>query len=141
MGIYWFNWKYWNHKIRRTTRDSMSCNLKTHTEKYFLKLVKTNQIRILISTKWNLVWCQINRKTVITAQIWLNWEQIWARLLLQPWYTEKTILPIPFPLNGIWSWEQFSFRFWIKWNSIWFKIERKTVTTIISHPMWKEMDT
>ena len=26
-----------------------------------------------------------------------------------------------------------------QWNSIWFKIERKTVTMIISHSMWKEM--
>ena len=39
-------------------------------------------------------------------------------------YTEKTIFPFPL---------QFSFRFWTKWNSIWFKIERKTVTTIRSH--------
>ena len=30
--------------------------------------------------------------------------------------------------------------FWIKLNSIWFKIERKTVTTIISHSVWKEME-
>ena len=35
-------------------------------------------------------------------------------------------------VNGIWSWWQFSFRFWTKWNSICFKIRRKTVTTIIS---------
>ena len=28
-----------------------------------------------------------------------------------------------------------------KWNSIWLKIERKTVITIISHSMWKEMET
>ena len=43
-------------------------------------------------------------------------------------HTEKTILPIPFTLNGIWSWWQFSFRFWIKWNSIWFrKLKWKTV--------------
>ena len=26
-------------------------------------------------------------------------------------YTEKTIFPFPFTLNGIWSWWQFSFRF------------------------------
>ena len=54
--------------------------------------------------------------------------------------TEKTIFPFPFTLNGIRSWWQLSFRFWTKWNSIWFKIERKTVTTIISHSMWKEME-
>ena len=50
-------------------------------------------------------------------------------------YTEKTILPIPFTLNGIWSWWQLSFRFWTKWNFVWFKIER-----IISYSMWKDMD-
>ena len=36
-------------------------------------------------------------------------------------YIEKTIFPIPLILNGIWSWWQFSFRFWTKWNSIWFR--------------------
>ena len=30
--------------------------------------------------------------------------------------------------------------FWTKWNSIWFKIKRKTITTIISNSMWKEME-
>ena len=55
-------------------------------------------------------------------------------------YTEKTIFPFPFKLNGIWSWWQFSFRFWTKWISIWFKIERKTVTTIVSHSIWKEIE-
>ena len=55
-------------------------------------------------------------------------------------YTEKTIFPIPFTLNGIWSWWQFSLQFLTKWNSIWFKIERKTVTTIISHSIWKEIE-
>ena len=29
-------------------------------------------------------------------------------------YTEKTIFPFPFTLNGILSWWQFSFRFWTK---------------------------
>ena len=37
----------------------------------------------------------------------------------------------PIKLNNIWSWWQFSFLFWAEWNSIWFKIERKTVITII----------
>ena len=55
-------------------------------------------------------------------------------------YTEKTSISFPFTLNGLWSCWQFSFRFWTKWFSIWFKIERKTVTTIISHSMWKEME-
>ena len=55
-------------------------------------------------------------------------------------YTEKTRILFPFKLNGIWLWWQFSFQFWAKWNSIWFKIERKTVTTIISHSIWKEIE-
>ena len=54
--------------------------------------------------------------------------------------TEKAIFPFPFTMNGIWSWWKFSFRFWAKWKSIWFKIERKTVTTIISHSIWKEIE-
>ena len=33
-----------------------------------------------------------------------------------------------------------SFRFWTKWKSIWFKIEGKTVITIIFHSMWKDME-
>ena len=52
----------------------------------------------------------------------------------------KLVFPFPYTLNGIWLWGQISFRFWTKWNSIWFKIKRKTVTTIISHSMWKEME-
>ena len=55
-------------------------------------------------------------------------------------YTEKTLFPIPFTLNGIWSWWQFSYQFWTKWTFIWIKIERKTFPTIISYSMWKEME-
>ena len=57
-------------------------------------------------------------------------------------YTLRKLVAISFPfaLNGIWSWWQFSFRFRFKWISIWFKIERKTVTTIRSHSIWKEME-
>ena len=36
-------------------------------------------------------------------------------------HTEKTIFPFPFTVNGIWSWWQFSFRFWNRWNSIRFR--------------------
>ena len=54
--------------------------------------------------------------------------------------TQETIFTFLFTLNGIWSWWQFSFRFWTKWISIWFKIERKAVTTIISHSVWKEIE-
>ena len=52
-------------------------------------------------------------------------------------YTEKTRFPFPFKFNGIRSWWRFFFRFWTKWNSIWFKIERKNVTTIIFLSIWK----
>ena len=55
-------------------------------------------------------------------------------------HADKTSISFPFKLSGIWSWGQFSFRFWTKWKTIWFKIERKTVTTIISHSLWKEME-
>ena len=54
--------------------------------------------------------------------------------------TENTIFLSPFTLNGIWLWWQYSFRFRVKWNSIWLKIKSKTVTTIISHSMWKELE-
>ena len=54
-------------------------------------------------------------------------------------YTKKTRILFPFKLIGIWLWWQFSFRFWTKWKSIRFKLERKTVITIISHSIWKEM--
>ena len=64
------------------------------------------------------------------AFIWL-----WGKF-----YTEKTIFPFPFKLNGIWSWWQVSFRF-SEPNKIpfMFRIERKTVTAIISHLIWKEI--
>ena len=54
--------------------------------------------------------------------------------------TEKTIFSFPFTWNGIWAWWQFSSRFWTKWNFIRFQIERKTVTTIVSHSIWKEIE-
>ena len=70
-------------------------------------------------------------------------------------YTDKTILPFPFTLIGIWSWWQFSFQFWTKWNSIWFRqskgklsprsdsiqLERKSNTSFLSAvrkvPAWR----
>ena len=71
-----------------------------------------------------------------------NWYRPYIKIYVRGWYmyTEKNIFPFLFSSNGIWSWWQISFRFWIKWNFIWFKIERKTVTTIISHSLWKEME-
>ena len=75
---------------------------------------------------------------------YITWKQLWYFL---PWiiyttsapksnnpvvrsihtasYTDKTSTPFPFILNTICSWWQFSFRFWTKWKSIRFKIERK----------------
>ena len=61
----------------------------------------------------------------LNISYWLHWEISYL---------------FPFELKGIRSWWQFSLRFWTKWISIWFIIERKTVIMIISHSMWKEME-
>jgi len=60
----------------------------------------------------------INQKTKARSTYQLSW----------PFdiYSEKKN---PFKLNILWSCWQFSIRFRPKWNSIWLKIERKTVTT------------
>ena len=62
------------------------------------------------------------------------------------WWSERALYwPLMMPSNASLSDSYtydvclFSFRFSTKWKSIWFKIERKTVTTIISHSIWKEM--
>ena len=81
-----------------------------------------------------------NRKMYSQSKFGLfqeNWEKIPCVNCAPP--TEKTRIQFPFKLNGTWSWWQFSFRYWTKWNSIWFKIERKNVTTIISHWIWEEI--
>ena len=52
-------------------------------------------------------------------------------------YTQEIDSRAFFNFNGIWSWWLFSFRFWTVWNSIFFKIERKTVLTIIFHSISK----
>ena len=54
-------------------------------------------------------------------------------------YTEQTIFPFPFKLNRIWSWWPFSFQLWTKWNSIQFKIKKKTVSTITCLLIWKTL--
>ena len=48
-------------------------------------------------------------------------------------YTEKTIFPFPFTMNGIWSW-------WRILNQIDIPFVSKSVTAIISHSLWKEME-
>ena len=48
-------------------------------------------------------------------------------------YIEKTIFPFPFTVNGIWSWWQFS-------NQMEIHIGSKTVTAIIFHSLWEEME-
>ena len=101
----------------------------------------------------NLLFCAVFYKTAccvvsLYLMLWCNktfwFEYIQVFIIFLKTDTlriEKTIFPFPFKLNGIWSWWQFSFRFWTKWNSIWFKIERKkTIPTIISHSMWKEIE-
>ena len=52
------------------------------------------------------------------------------------WYTEKGF----YFLSNWMGDDQFSFWFWTKWKSIWFRIESETVTTTISHTMWKEIE-
>ena len=80
-----------------------------------------------------LYYVHINRR--LDGRIRYNWVGVTG------WYTEKTgTIPFPFKMNGIWSWWLFFFRFWTKWNSMWFKIERKIVPKIISHSIWKEME-
>ena len=54
--------------------------------------------------------------------------------------SEKIRILFSFKSNWIWLWSQFSFRFCTKWKSIWFQIEMKTVTTIISHSIGKEIE-
>ena len=88
--------------------------------------------------------CQFIRKRVITIQIWFNSTRFLcvcasrngqadqrSRLCklyflsggigttFRTWLG-KTIFPFPSRLNGILLGWQFSFRFWTKWNSIWF---------------------
>ena len=75
-------------------------------------------------------------RSLWAAWIWQYWGCGWLYLArdvhARRLCTDKTMSPFPFTLNGMWSWWQISFRFWTKWHSIWFKIERKTITTIIS---------
>ena len=54
-------------------------------------------------------------------------------------YTHKNRFLFPFKLHWIWSWWQFYFLFWAKCNYVWFKIERKTVTTITFDSIWQEI--
>ena len=91
---------------------------------------------------WQWKNCKVfrpNRRNNTTIKLSSSGTKGWCSSLLG-WSIGATIFLFPFKLNGIWSWWQYSFRFWTKWNSIWFKIEWKTVTTIISHSMWKEME-
>ena len=93
---------------------------------------------------------ELRLNDTLNAQILIKLDELLLHGLITwfmcPWvfddfhYTEKNSIAFPFQLNEIWSWWQFSFRFWTKWSSIWLKIERITVTTIISHSMWKEME-
>ena len=72
--------------------------------------------------RWNKIFSYISRKFSLVS------KEEKVKVYYPSAHTEKTNNLFPFKLNGIWSWSQFSFRFWTKWNSIWSKIERKTVT-------------
>ena len=60
----------------------------------------------------------------LILQLWIFWIT-WNRFIR---YTEKTIFPFPFTVNGIWSWWQFL-------NQMEFPFGSKTITTIISHSL------
>ena len=63
----------------------------------------------------------LNMPLIDKALIFMCEQKSWL-LKLQFSHTEKTMFP--FTLNGIWSWWQFSFRFWTRWNFIWFRISK-----------------
>ena len=75
--------------------------------------------------------------TIETIAAWQNWN-----LYRRTYITVKIIFPFPFILNGIWIMIMVTVRFHSVRidSSIRFKIERKTVTTIISHSIWKDME-
>ena len=60
----------------------------------------------------------------------------WEGILRQ---AQENRISFSLKLNGIWLWWQF-FRFWAQSYSMWCKIERKTVTTIIFHSISKEKE-
>ena len=73
---------------------------------------------------WSLFFCIFFYQTKQTDCIYLALSQLRIYFLRgklsEPFYAEKTSITFPFKLDGIWSWWQFSFRFWSKLNSIWF---------------------
>ena len=107
--IRWVSWPLWSWFSRMF---------------FFLSWHKWKLCRIIILNNILKSNCLKQKQT---SKIALSFTPI--RLITFPLlkYTEKTIFPFPFILNGIRSLWQFSFHFWTKWNSIWFKIERKTV--------------
>ena len=83
-------------------------------------------------------WDYVERHEFLGRLEWIPGGWAWQECIWS--HTEKTIFPFPFTSNGMWSWWQFSFRFWTKWNSIWFRIVKKTVATIIFHSISKDTE-
>ena len=105
--------------------------------------------------QWTSVGFIIKKKTVTTIVFLSIRKELKEKILSESgaWpfaYSEPRIsldlcalrngFPFPFKLNGMWSWRQFSFRFWTNWNSFWFKIEGRPVAAIISRSMWGRME-
>ena len=103
-----------------------------------LKIKYRNTISVYIVHKftWLYIWC-ISVFLVAQTMQGASERWIYVEWVVQEYenyiiyfqlksYTEKTSIPFPFTLNGIWSLWQFSFLFWTKWNSIWVKIERNS---------------
>ena len=59
----------------------------------------------------------------------------WNSFRTSEHYAEKTCVPFPFKLNGIWSWWRVSFRFWKKWYYIWLKL-KGNVSPRLYHLKW-----
>ena len=78
-------------------------------------------------TEWNFLQSHgMEHFTIIRNAIFTIGAQNWG-------YTEKTIFPFLFAVNEIWSWWQFL-------NPMEIPFSSKTVTTIISHSLWKEIE-
>ena len=104
---------------------------------------RTFPIDLLYQTqfRWVLnlsVKCNYNPNLVLMNAIRKIFLRVQELLTVSVPHTNR--FPFPCKSNGIWSWRQFSFRFWAKLVSIWFKIERKTVSAIIFHSILKWLE-
>ena len=105
---------------------------KNYTQRHFFLWILLNQTKFVLYSHfpdWFFtangvpLGAQINRKSEITIQIWFSLLRF--RIIFLCAYTQKNKFPFSIKSIRIWSWWQFYFRIWTKWNYIWFKIERK----------------